>query len=101
MSPTLHNSGFQRLGLPHSYCLLETQSFNKKNKEAITADNVGGASVTIPSKLDVIPFLDELTPAAKVIGAVNTIIPRLSSESKQMSVGDNMDWLSIHASVVA
>jgi len=100
MSPTLHNSGFQRLGLPHSYCLLETQSFNK-NKEAITADNVGGASVTIPSKLDVIPFLDELTPAAKVIGAVNTIIPRLSSESKQMSVGDNMDWLSIHASVVA
>jgi len=101
MSPTLHNSGFQGLGLPHSYRLLETQSFNEKNKEAITADDVGGASVTIPYKLDVIPFLDELTPAAKVIGAVNTIIPRSSSEGKRMPVGDNMDWLGVRASVVA
>jgi len=101
MSPTLHNSGFQVLGLPHRYHLMETQSFNKKNKEAITADDFGGASVTIPYKLDVIPFLDELTPAAKVIGAVNTIIPRSSSEGKRMLVGDNTDWLGVRASVVA
>jgi len=101
MSPTLHNSGFQLLGLPHRYRLLETQSFNEKNKEAITADDFGGASVTIPYKLDVIPFLDELTPAAKVIGAVNTVIPRSSSEGKRMLVGDNTDWLGVRASVVA
>jgi len=101
MSPTLHNSGFQVLGLPHSYRLLETQSFNEKNKQAITADDFGGASLTIPYKLDVILFLDKLTPAAKVIGAVNTIIPRSSSESKRMLVGDNTDWLGVRASVVA
>ena len=101
MSPTLHNSGFQRLGLPYSYCLLETQSFNEKNKEAITADDIGGTSMTIPYKLDIIPFLDKLTPAVKVIGAVNTIISRSSSEGKRMPVGDNIDWLEIHASVVA
>jgi len=101
MSPTLHNSGFQMLGLPHRYRLLETQSFNEENKKAIAASDFGGASVTIPYKLDVIPVLDELTPAAKVIGAVNTIIPRWSSEGKRMLVGDNTDWLGIRASVAA
>lgn len=101
MSPTLHNSGFQMLGLPHRYSLLETQSFNEQNKEAIIAADFGGASVTIPYKLDVIPSMDELTPAAKVIGAVNTVIPKRSLEGKQMLVGDNTDWLGIRASVVA
>lgn len=100
MSPTLHNTGFQVLGLPHKYSLLETQSFNEQNKEAIAAADFGGASVTIPYKLDVIPALDELTPAAKVIGAVNTIIPT-NSAGKRVLVGDNTDWLGIRKSIIA
>ena len=34
---------------------------------------LSGLNVTIPFKESVIPFLDELTPQAKAIGAVNTI----------------------------
>ena len=35
-----------------------------------------GINVTIPYKKDVIPFLDELSPIAKKMGAVNTIVRR-------------------------
>ncbi|KXN82956.1 Pentafunctional AROM polypeptide [Leucoagaricus sp. SymC.cos] len=101
MSPTLHNTGFQVLGLPHKYSLLETQSFNEQHKEAIAAADFGGASVTIPYKLDVIPSLNELTPAAKTIGAVNTVIPKTTSEGKRVLIGDNTDWLGIRASIIA
>lgn len=99
MSPTLHNSGFQVLGLPHKYSLLETQQFNQQNKEAIATADFGGASVTIPYKLDVIPSLDELTPAAKAIGAVNTVIPTFPG-GKRVLVGDNTDWIGIQKSII-
>jgi shikimate dehydrogenase len=47
---------------------------------------IHGLNVTIPHKQNVIPLLDELTPAAKAIGAVNTILTR---ENKL--IGDNTD----------
>jgi pentafunctional AROM polypeptide len=98
MSPTLHNTGFNILGLPHQYQLLETRELGHEIKAAITAPEFGGASVTIPYKLDIIPLLDKLTPAAKAIGAVNTIIPQ-GPESERVLVGDNTDWLGITASI--
>ena len=98
MSPTLHNTGFDILGLPHQYQLLETQDVGHEIKAVITAPEFGGASVTIPYKLDIIPLLDKLTPAAKVIGAVNTVIPQ-GQESERVLVGDNTDWLGIKSSI--
>ncbi|PPQ73515.1 hypothetical protein CVT26_010337, partial [Gymnopilus dilepis] len=91
MSPTLHNTAFEILGLPHKYELLETREVGEEIKLAITAPDFGGASVTIPFKLDVIPLLDRLTPAAEAIGAVNTIVPQAGS----VLVGDNTDWIGI------
>ncbi len=38
-----------------------------------TSDRIGGLNVTIPYKESVIPFLDDLDPDARTIGAVNTI----------------------------
>lgn len=35
-----------------------------------------GINVTVPYKKDVIPYLDEMTPRAKKLGAVNTIVRR-------------------------
>jgi pentafunctional AROM polypeptide len=98
MSPTLHNTGFNILGLPHQYQLLETRELGHEIKAAIAAPEFGGASVTIPYKLDIIPLLDKLTPAAKAIGAVNTIITQ-GQEPERVLVGDNTDWLGITASI--
>jgi pentafunctional AROM polypeptide len=53
-----------------------------------------GASVTIPHKIEVIPLLDSVSPAAQAIGAVNTVV---KIEGKLY--GDNTDWLGIGGTV--
>ena len=51
-----------------------------------------GINVTIPYKQAVIPFLDEISPRAASIGAVNTIVNRNGS-----LYGDNTDFLGLSA----
>jgi pentafunctional AROM polypeptide len=95
-SPLIHNTGFKTLGLPHFYDRHETPVIDETIKELIRADDFGGASVTIPLKLDIIALLDHVTEHAKHIGAVNTIIPSKSKRSGQtVLTGDNTDWLAI------
>jgi len=95
LSPTLHNTGFKALSLPHQYELLETADVGEEIKAAINSAEFGGASVTIPFKLDVIPLLDKLSPAAQVLGAVNTIVPKIEADGKRVFYGDNTDWSAI------
>ncbi|KAH9434523.1 hypothetical protein MCOR02_006523 [Pyricularia oryzae] len=90
-SPILHNTLFQQTGLPHTYSRLETDKVAEV-ETTIRASDFGGASVTIPLKLDIMPMLDEITDAAKTIGAVNTIIPVPVQAGKQRLRGDNTDW---------
>ncbi|KAM7206215.1 putative PENTAFUNCTIONAL AROM polypeptide [Rhypophila sp. PSN 637] len=92
-SPVLHNTLFEQQGLPHEYSLFETDDV-KDVEDLIRAPHFGGASVTIPLKLDIMKLLDEVSDAAKTIGAVNTIIPLHSSthDKKQKLRGDNTDW---------
>ena len=58
--------------------------------------------MTIPHKLRVQPFLDELTDSARKIGAVNTITPRPALVTSRTTLGgacvltgDNTDWIGI------
>ncbi|KAJ8613072.1 hypothetical protein MRB53_037124 [Persea americana] len=73
-SPALHNAMFKATGLPHHYQRHETTDAATL-VEIIKSADFGGASVTIPLKLDVIPLLSSLSPAATAIGALNTIVP--------------------------
>lgn len=100
-SPTLHNTGFEALGLPHKYEKLETKEVGEEIKAAVTAPDFGGASVTIPFKLDVIPLLDSLSPEAKTIGAVNTIIPLSKPDGSKSLHGDNTDWRGIREAILS
>jgi len=100
MSPALHNTGFEVLGLPHTYQLFETESVNDEIGALLSATDFGGASVTIPYKIEVMPLLGELTAAAKSIGAVNTIIP-VSTDAGRKLVGDNTDWIGIYKSILS
>lgn len=95
MSPFLHNTGFEKLGLPHNYGILETPTVTEDLKAALAAPGFGGASVTIPLKLDIIPLLHEVSPEAKAIGAVNTIIPRKRADGSTLLFGTNTDWRAI------
>lgn len=70
----------------YTYDLYETP---EEGLEAlIRRPDMGGFNVTIPYKQTVIPFCDELTPAARAIGSVNT----LYHDAAGRLIGDNTDY---------
>ena len=74
ISPAMHNSAFTKLGLDYCYLPVEVTKENLKEVfNGLTHMNVGGFNVTIPHKIDIIKYLDELDPLAATIGAVNTV----------------------------
>ncbi|KAJ7928505.1 type I 3-dehydroquinase-domain-containing protein [Mycena leptocephala] len=91
MSPTLHNTAFATLGLPHTYELKETLTVEELGDVIHTAD-FGGASVATPYKRNIIPLLQHVSRHAKIIGAVNTIFPIPGGGGYS---GDNTDWRAI------
>lgn len=97
-SPAMHNALFKSTGLPHSYGFFETDKAIDL-KHILGSSDFGGASVTIPLKIDIIPYLDEVAEDAQIIGAVNTIIPDPSRQSTKSSgqylIGKNTDWQGI------
>jgi len=75
MSPVMHNAAFQQLGLDYLYVPFRVkQGELAKAIEGVRALNIRGLNVTIPHKVAVIQFLDELDHLAEKIGAVNTIV---------------------------
>ena len=73
-SPIMHNAAFEFLGLNFVYLLFPVRpAYLKEAVAGLRALSVVGANVTIPYKEEVIKYLDEITPEAKFIGAVNTI----------------------------
>jgi len=100
-SPTLHNTGFSVLGLPHVYSLHETTTVDNSIRQIIRMTDFGGASVTIPHKIPIMEELDDLSPAARLIGAVNTITPTQQGDGTTRLIGDNTDWIGIRNSVLS
>ena len=90
LSPKIHTAALQSCGLEGNYSLFPIPPEDKKGLQAllsrVCSGEIQGLNVTIPHKQNVIPFLDELTPTAQAIGAVNTIY--LSADRL---IGDNTD----------
>ncbi|MGQ9491677.1 MAG: shikimate dehydrogenase family protein [Anaerolineae bacterium] len=88
LSPRLHNAAYAALGLDWAYLPLPVAPERVGDAlRGLQALGFAGANVTVPHKEAVLPFLDELTPAAQAIGAVNTIIVRPDGSL----LGDNTD----------
>jgi len=75
ISPAMHNAAFKQMRTDYQYV-----PFRVKKEElgeaiaGIRALNIRGLNITIPHKVAVIPFLDELDDLAQKIEAVNTIV---------------------------
>ncbi|RKD23964.1 shikimate dehydrogenase [Ammoniphilus oxalaticus] len=75
MSPNMHNAAFQQLGLNFAYMAFAVEHAQLGAAvEAIRALSIRGVNVTIPHKVAVMKFLDEIDAEALDIGAVNTIV---------------------------
>jgi shikimate dehydrogenase len=90
LSPTLHEAALRSCVLEGSYTLFPIPPDDKQGIKDLLArvrnGEITGLNVTIPHKQNVIDLLDELSPVAKAIGAVNTIYRR---ESRL--IGENTD----------
>ncbi|MFN3681648.1 MAG: shikimate dehydrogenase [Nitrospira sp.] len=74
LSPALHNAAFRAVGVDCVYLAWKVERIGDALKGLKALGNFRGASVTIPHKLAAIPFLDEIDPIARRIGAINTIV---------------------------
>ena len=74
-SPAMYNYSFERLGLDYVYVAIDVG--REGLKEAVSAArlyNMRGFNLTMPCKNDVMSYIDELSPEARLIGAVNTVV---------------------------
>ena len=73
-SPAMHNRVFKKLDMDYCYMPVEVAAEDLETVfTGLTKMNVAGFNVTIPHKIRITKFLDELDPLARTIGAVNTI----------------------------
>ena len=83
----LEEAGYQALGLNYRYLTIKVLPEDLKTAiDAVRAMHFRGINLTMPHKITVIPMLDELSEAAQIIGAVNTVI---NDDGKL--IGENTD----------
>ena len=74
-SPAMYNYSFQKLGLDYVYVAFDVpQEKVGQAMEAIRTFHMRGCNVTMPDKTEAVRYMDELSDAARLIGAVNTIV---------------------------
>lgn len=113
LSPAMHNTAYKQCGIPHVYNIHQSPSLRGLN-DLVENPHFGGTSVSLPYKTEVIPLLHSMSPHARAIGAVNTLIPIRKIEDNILCShestlyleksragpikalhGDNTDWIGI------
>lgn len=84
----MEEAAYDAMGLNYRYITMKVtpEGFPDAMK-AVRAINMKGVNLTMPHKITVIPYLDELSEAASIIGAVNTVVVREDSSL----YGENTD----------
>lgn len=74
LSPLMHNSAIERMGLDYVYVPLPVKGENlEKALGGFEAIGLVGFNVTIPHKQAILPLLSEISPVARMVGAVNVV----------------------------
>ena len=95
LSPVMHNAAFRHLGMNAVYVAFPVTDLAQA-VAGLRGLGIGGVSVTIPFKEEIIPLIDELDPQAAAIGAVNTVVNR-----DGRLTGYNTDWLGAVTALTA
>ena len=95
ISPQMHNAAFRHLGLDYVYLAFDVKPEQLKDAVlGLKAAGICGFNLTMPLKVHILPLLDELTPAARLADAVNTVIVK---DGKL--IGHNTDGIGYMRSV--
>lgn len=74
-SPAMYNYSFEKCGINYAYLAFDIPKERVKAAiDAMHTLNMRGANVTMPDKTEVVQYMDALSPAARIVGAVNTIV---------------------------
>jgi shikimate dehydrogenase len=84
---------FEHLGIEDEYKNYELTTIQDVNQ--LLEQGIDGFNVTIPYKIDIIDFLDELSEDAEAMGAVNCV-KRVGSKY----IGHNADWVGFRDSLL-
>ncbi len=75
ISPMMHNESFRQLGLDYAYLAFDVGTDQLKTAvDGLKALGVRGFNLTMPDKNLMCSYCDHLSPAAELIGAVNTVV---------------------------
>lgn len=91
LSPKMHNAAYEALGIDDQFVYVASRVKIENIKDfvkAVRIMGIKGLACTIPHKLEIIKYLDEVDPVAKKIGAVNTVV-----NDNGTLKGYNTDWL--------
>ena len=75
LSPEMQNKALEKAGLPFTYMAFEVDNDSFPGAiEGLKALKMRGTGISMPNKQLACEYVDELTPAAKLVGAINTIV---------------------------
>ena len=95
ISPLMHNTAFEQLDLNYAYLCFDTGNILLKNAvNALCSLNARGWNCTMPTKQEMCELCNELSPAARMIGAVNTVV----NENGTL-IGHNTDGIGYMRSI--
>lgn len=95
-SKSYFSKKFKKEKIDAKYLNFDLKNINEFRDVIKESFNLSGLNVTIPYKQEVISFLDEMSPEAKEIGAVNTI-----KLKRNKLIGHNTDYIGFSKSIKA
>ncbi len=74
LSPAMHNRAFAELGLDFVYLAFRVEDVGSAVRGIRALENFRGLSVTIPHKVTILDFVDEIEEVDRQIGSINTVV---------------------------
>ena len=74
MSPAIHNAAFMELDKDSIYVAFQVEDVKSALAGMRALDNFQGMSVTIPHKIEVMQYVDEIPDVDRYIGSINTVV---------------------------
>lgn len=100
ISNYIHNDAASSIGYTNWRLeAVDTTDLEEFSKSKLQSREFAGAVITMPHKLGIIPYLDDVNEIVELVGACNNIYPVHESDAsgskKRRLIGTNTDWVGV------